>query len=66
MQKIIFYYWKNGKIPKVPSSAAANLFNPLMPNGYLCTSIQFIVFKKKMLQAANADLFNPLVPKAHK
>ena len=36
--------------------------NPLMPKGYFCTSIKYIVFK---LQAANTDLFNPIVPKVH-
>ena len=35
------------------------LLNPSMPKRYFCTSKQFIVFKKQMLQAANSDLFNP-------
>ena len=37
-----------------------------MPKRYYCTSIEFIVFKNQMLQAANTDLFNPLVTKAQK
>ena len=37
-----------------------------MPKRYYCTSIiQFIIFKKHMLQAAITDLFSPLVTKAH-
>ena len=40
---------------KVPSSV-----NPLMPKRCFCASIQFLVFKKQMLQAANTDLFNPV------
>ena len=40
--------------------------NPLLPKRYFCASIQFIVFKKQLLQGANTDLFfNPSVPKAH-
>ena len=43
------------------------LYNPLMPRRYFCTSIyfivysynlEFIVFKKQMLQSASTDLVN--------
>ena len=41
------------------------IINALMPKRYFCTYIQFIAFKKHMLQAANTDLFDSLDPKAH-
>ena len=37
-------------------------FNPLTPQRYFCTSNEFTVFKKQVLQAANTDLFNPIGP----
>ena len=47
-----------------------NSIYPLWLKGWLVctsilTSIEFLTFKKQMLQAANNDIFNPLVPKAH-
>ena len=36
-----------------------------MTKRYFCTSIELIVFKKLILQAANTDLLNQSIPKAH-
>ena len=38
------------------------ILNPLMPKRYFVPLLEFIVYKKQMLQGPNTD---PLVPKVH-